>query len=274
VTTARQAKVVARLRAAGCVFAEDEARLLMASAQTPAELADMVARRVSGIPIEHVLGWAEFCGLRIEVDPGVFVPRRRSEFLVSEAVSGARGRPATVVLDLCCGCGAIGVAVATALRRAELHAADIDRAAVACARRNVVAVGGHVYEGDLFAPLPADLRGRVDLLLLNAPYVPTSELSMMPAEARLHEARIALDGGDDGVELHRRVAVEAAGWLAPAGRLLIETSERQAALTAAAVRSGGLTAAVVTDDDLEACVVIGTVSVGRRSPVSEDSPLS
>jgi release factor glutamine methyltransferase len=280
VTTAHQAEVVARLRAAGCVFAEDEARLLMAEAKSPAELADMIARRVSGIPIEHVLGWAEFCGLRIEVDPAVFVPRRRSEFLVSEAVRRARGRSgtgaghspqaaaasapgaATVVLDLCGGCGAIGVAVATALGRAELHAADVDQAAVACARRNVAAVGGHVYEGDLFAPLPADLRGRIDLLLLNAPYVPTAELSMMPAEARLYEPRIALDGGKDGVELHRRVAAEAGGWLAATGRLLIETSERQAALTADAVRSGGLTPTAVTDDDLEATVVIGTACAG------------
>ena len=254
---------MARLRAAGCVFAEDEARLLMAAAHTPAELADLIARRVSGIPIEHVLGWAEFCGLRIEVDPGVFVPRRRSEFLVSEAVRAAPepGSP-PVVLDLCCGCGAIGVAVVAALGRAELHAADIDPAAVACARRNVATVGGHVHEGDLFAPLAADLRNRVDLLLLNAPYVPTSELSMMPAEARLYEPRIALDGGPDGVALHRRVAAEAATWLAPAGRLLIETSERQAPLTAAAMRSGGLHPEVVTDDDLKATVVIGSSRAG------------
>jgi release factor glutamine methyltransferase len=254
---------VARLRAAGCVFAEDEAQLLMAAAHTPAELADLVARRASGIPIEHVLGWAEFCGLRIEVDPGVFVPRRRSEFLVREAVRAIAepGSP-PVVLDLCCGCGAIGVAVAAALGRAELHAADIDPAAVACARRNVAAVGGHGHEGDLFAPLPADLRNRVDVLLLNAPYVPTSELSMMPAEARRYEPRIALDGGPDGVALHRRVAAEAATWLAPAGRVLIETSERQAPLTAAAMRSGGLHPEVVTDDDLEATVVIGSSRAG------------
>jgi release factor glutamine methyltransferase len=261
------AEVAARLRAAGCVFAEDEARLLIAAARTRAELADLIERRSSGIPIEHVLGWAEFCGLRIEVDPGVFVPRRRSEFLVGEAVraapqADARDRAAgPVVLDLCCGCGAIGVAVATALGRSELHAADIDPVAVSCARRNVATVGGHVYEGDLFGPLPADLRGRVDLLVVNAPYVPTDELRLMPAEARLHEHRVALDGGQDGVEIHRRVAAGAAGWLAPAGYLLIETSERQAPLTAAAVRSGGLRPAVVTDDDLEATVVIGSATV-------------
>jgi release factor glutamine methyltransferase len=266
VSSAGTAEVAARLRAAGCVFAEDEARLLIAAARTPAELADLVERRSSGIPLEHVLGWAEFCGLRIEVDPGVFVPRRRSEYLVSEAVRAApRGdRPdraaGPVVLDLCCGCGAIGVAVAVALGRAELHAADIDPVAVSSARRNAATVAGHVYEGDLFGPLPAGLRGRVDLLVVNAPYVPTRELSLMPAEARLHEHPVALDGGEDGVEIHRRIAARAADWLAPAGRLLIETSERQAPLTSAAVRSGGLRPAVVSDDDLEATVVIGSAA--------------
>src|ERR1700733_10037772 len=83
----RLADVTGRLRAAGCVFAEDEARLILATARTPAELDAMVARRAAGLPLEHVLGWAEFCGLRIAVDPGVFVPRRRTEFLASQAVA-------------------------------------------------------------------------------------------------------------------------------------------------------------------------------------------
>src|SRR5580693_5083757 len=99
--------IVSRLRAAGCVFAEDEARLLMSTARTPAELDAMVDRRVAGLPLEHVLGWAEFCGLRITVAPGVFVPRRRTEFLVRQAVASGTGA-APVVLDLCCGCGAVG----------------------------------------------------------------------------------------------------------------------------------------------------------------------
>ena len=77
--------IVSTLRAAGCVFAEDEARLLMSAARTPAELDAMVGQRVDGLPLEHVLGWAEFCGLRITVAPGVFVPRRRTEFLVRQA---------------------------------------------------------------------------------------------------------------------------------------------------------------------------------------------
>src|SRR5919109_1426055 len=102
--------IVARLRAAGCVFAKDEARLLMSAATSPTELAAAVQRRVDGTPLEYVLGWAEFCGLRIAVEPGVFVPRRRTELLVREAV--ALVRPGAVVVDLCCGSGAVGAAVA------------------------------------------------------------------------------------------------------------------------------------------------------------------
>src|SRR5215813_3530505 len=140
--------IVARLRAAGCVFAEDEARLLMTAARTPAELEVMVGQRAAGRPLEQVLGWAEFCSLRIAVAPGVFVPRRRTEFLVRQA--GALARPGAVIVDLCCGAGAIGAALAAAVDRAEVHAADIDPAAVRCARQNLP--GGHVYQGDLYAP--------------------------------------------------------------------------------------------------------------------------
>jgi release factor glutamine methyltransferase len=257
VTQANQTEIAARLRAAGCVFAEAEAELLVSAAATPAALADMVERRAVGLPLEHVLGWAEFCGLRIAVGPGVFVPRRRSEFLVAQAIAAAPHGKRCVVVDLCCGSGAVGVAVATALGRGDLHASDIEPAAVACARANVAAVGGTVYEGDLYDPLPPALRGGVDLVVVNAPYVPSSEIGLMPAEARLHEPRVALDGGPDGVAIHRRVAAQAPGWLAPGGRLLIETSERQAPLTVAAITSAGLTATVISDDEMDATVVTG-----------------
>jgi release factor glutamine methyltransferase len=193
--------VVARLRAAGCVYAEEEAALLLAEAAGPEQLAALVSRRIVGEPLEQVLGWAEFCGLRIAVDPGVFVPRRRTEFLVDRAVALAPDRP--VVVDLCCGSGALGAAVAAARPGAELHAVDIDPAAVGCARRNVGPAGGRVHQGDLYTPLPAALRERVDVLLANVPYVPSGEIPLMPAEARLHEARLALDGGADGLDLLR-----------------------------------------------------------------------
>jgi release factor glutamine methyltransferase len=250
------AEVVRTLRAAGCVFAEDEARLLLAAARTPDELAAMVERRAAGLPLEHVVGWAEFCGLRITLDPGVFVPRRRTEFLVAHAA--ALGGPRPVVLDLCCGSGAVGAALAAARGGVELHAADLDPAAVRCARRNVAAAGGRVYEGDLFNPLPADLRGRVDLLAANVPYVPSASVGLLPSEARDHEALIALDGGPDGLDVLRRVAAVAAQWLAPGGSLLSETSERQAPRALEVLRAGGLTARVATDDELYATVVVGT----------------
>src|SRR5215813_15667336 len=140
--------IVTRLRAARGVFAAGEPRLPIAAAPPPAELDAMGGQRVAGLPLEQVLGWAEFCGLRIAVAPGVFVPRRRTEFLVRQAEVLAR--PGAVIVDLCCGTGAIGAALAAAVDRAEVHAADIDQAAVQCARQNLP--GGHVYQGDLYAP--------------------------------------------------------------------------------------------------------------------------
>jgi release factor glutamine methyltransferase len=265
-----------------------------------------------------VLGWAEFCGLRIAVDPGVFVPRRRTEFLVSQAITlasrapqpatqlpatdwlpataqtsatnqppatnrpptadqhpttaqhptadqhltttqpGSGDLPRAVVVDLCCGSGALGVAVAAALGQVDLHAADLDPVAVRCARRNVAAVGGHVYEGDLYQPLPAALRGRVGILIANAPYVPTGEVALLPPEARLHEPQVALGGGADGLDILRRVAGEAAQWLAPGGHLLSETSERQAPRLADAMARAGLVPRVARSAELNATVIIGT----------------
>ena len=251
--------LVAQLRAAGCVYAEEEARLLQEAADADEQLRVLVDRRTSGEPLEHVLGWAEFCGLRIQVDLGVFRPRSRTEFLVEHAARLVRARTASlVVVDLCCGSGALGVAFATLLRHTELHAADVDPVAVACARRNVEPVGGQVHLGDLFAALPADLRGRVDVLLANVPYVPTGDLELMPAEARLHEPLGTLDGGPDGLDILRRVAAEAPRWLAPGAYLLTEASARQAGAAAEVLSSAGLTASVVTSEEYDATVVVGT----------------
>ena len=248
--------VVTRLRAAGCVFAEDEARLLISCAETPTDLAVMVDRRAGGLPLEHVLGWAEFCGLRIAVDPGVFVPRRRTEFLVGQAI--ALAPPRAVVVDMCCGSGAVGAALVAALDRIELYAADVDPAAVQCARRNVADAGGQVYEGDLFEPLPDALHDRVDILVANVPYVPTEEIRLLPPEARVHEPRVALDGGADGLDVLRRVAAAAPRWLARGGHLLVETSEHQATHTAELFEDNGLIPLVASSDELNATVIIGT----------------
>jgi release factor glutamine methyltransferase len=251
--------LVARLRAAGCVFAEDEARLLLEAATSPAELEQLVSRRVEGFPLEALLGWAEFCGLRIVVEPGVFVPRHRTEFLVQRAVGTVLGRGGdAVVLDLCCGAGAIGAAIASQVGpEAEIYAADIEPAAVRCARVNLEP-RGTVYEGDLYDALPAALRGRVTVLAVNAPYVPTESSALMPPEARIHEPNVALDGGDDGLDIHRRVAERASEWLAPGGALLIETSRRQAGSSAALFEGAGMSARVETSDEYDATIVVAT----------------
>jgi release factor glutamine methyltransferase len=249
--------VVDRLRAAGCVFAEDEARLMLADAASAQALEAMVERRVGGEPLEHILGWAEFFGLRVVVGPGVFVPRRRTEALVDEALVLCQSD--ALVVDLCCGSGALGLAVAAAMPGVELHAADVDPKAVACAAVNLDRVGGRAHAGDLFAALPAGLRGRVDLLLANVPYVPSDAIALMPPEARLHEARVALDGGADGLNVARRVVTEAPAWLAPGGALLFETSADQAADAVQVVEAAGLAVRVATDDERGATVVVGTL---------------
>lgn len=254
-----EAEIAARLRVAGSVFAEQEAAILVAEASSAAELERMVARRVTGDPLEQIVGWAGFDGIRFVVESGVFVPRHRTEFLVLQAAR--LGHPDAVVLDLCCGVGALGVAVRSRLggRAVELHAADLDPAAVRCARINVSP--GEVYEGDLFDPLPESLRGRVDLLLANAPYVPTRDIALLPPEAREHEHAIALDGGADGLDLHRRIIAGAPAWLAPGGRLLIEVGEEQGAVAASLMADAGLWVQTELDDQDDD---VTTVVIGRR----------
>jgi release factor glutamine methyltransferase len=249
--------LVAALRAAGCVFAEEEADVLSEAAQDGADLAAMLTRRVAGEPLEQVVGHAEFCGLRIAVAPGVFVPRRRSAALVHAAAAGLS--VGDVVVDLCCGTGAIGAAVASAVPGLEVYAADLDPAAVACARRNLPAE--RVFHGDLYAALPQHLRGRVAALVVNAPYVPTGDIALMPPEARDHEHRVALDGGADGLDVQRGVVAGAGDWLGPRGRLLIETSVAQAPRTAGLMTATGLAVAVVRDNDVDGTVVIGVSSL-------------
>ncbi|MFY1633537.1 putative protein N(5)-glutamine methyltransferase [Solwaraspora sp. WMMB335] len=260
-----QYRLVDRLRAAGCVFAEDEARLLAGAAATPDRLSVMIGRRCAGDPLEHVLGYAEFCGRRIAVGTGVFVPRRRTALLAGVATKAVRrsrsavhGRvvPRPVMVELCCGSAAVSAVVLSRIGgdRIEAYAADVDPVAAGYARRNVAVP---VFVGDLYQPLPAGLRRRIDVLVANVPYVPTKLIELLPAEARRHEPRHCLDGGPDGLDLLRRVVRDATSWLAPGGRLLVEVSAHQTTRAATAARGGGLTVEVVTDARLDATVMVG-----------------
>jgi release factor glutamine methyltransferase len=253
--------VVVRLRAAGCIFAEAEAALLAGAAADAGELETLVARRVAGEPLEVIVGWVEIRGRRVAVGPGVFVPRRRTEVLVDHALAHARvsGYPETPVIavELCAGVAAVAAALAAEAPGLEVWAAELDPVAVGVARRN--ADPGHVVEGDLYGALPAALRGRVGILIANAPYVPSDEIALMPPEAREHEPRLALDGGADGLDVQRRVIAEAPRWLAPGGALLVETSVRQAPATVALMERAGLTARAVHDDDLDGTAAVGVL---------------
>ena len=253
-------RLATRLRSAGCVFAEAEAALLLGDGHHGEELERMVTARCNGTPLEHVLGWAEFAGARIVTEPGVFVPRSRSELLIEVAVPLVL--PGDVVVDMCCGTGAVGAVIADHVPALDLYACDVDPAAVACARRNLARRGGHVHLGDLDAPLPRTLLGRVQLIVANAPYVPTAEIELLPHEAKDHEPRHALDGGDDGLTLHRRLAALAPRWLVAGGHLLIETSEGLAPSTAALMAAADLAVTIVRSEEDDA-----TVAVGRANRV-------
>lgn len=242
------ADLVLRLRAAGCVFAEEEAALLLAAGG-----GDLVDRRCAGEPLEHLLGWVAFAGLQLAVGPGVFVPRRRTELMAAQVVAR---RPA-VLVELCCGVAPVTAAVEAALPDVATWASDIDPVAVSLAARNI---RGTAEAGDLDSALPSSLRGRVDVLACNAPYVPTEEVQHLPPEARLHEPRAALDGGVDGLDIIRRAAGCATSWLRPGGALLVELSDTQVPAASAAFRAAGLRAEAVRDD---MCVVLVGVSTAE-----------
>ncbi|WP_280400016.1 putative protein N(5)-glutamine methyltransferase [Nocardia carnea] len=263
--------VTRQLRAAGCVFAEDEARMLGGSARSAGELDELIARRVAGEPLEYILGWAEFRGLRVGVQAGVFVPRQRSALLVDEAAALARSTPPRMVVDLCCGTGALGLALLTELDGGpaplpDLFAADIDPVAADCARANLAGLGGQVCQGDLFDALPRQLCGRIDILLANTPYVPSEFLSRLPPEARDHEPATALDGGPDGLALARRTAAGAAEWLAPGGSVLIEIGTDQIPAATALLTGAGLRARIARSAGLGATVAVGTRAVATYGP--------
>ncbi|GAA0548552.1 putative protein N(5)-glutamine methyltransferase [Paractinoplanes ferrugineus] len=252
------AETIMRLRTAGCVFAEDEAAVLAGAATGETELTALVERRALGEPLEQVVGYADFAGVRVRLRPGVFVPRVRSELLVQ--VAAATSRPGDVVVDLCCGSGALGLAVRHRQPAIDLYAADVDPVAVACARDNL---DSQVFQGDLFDALPASLRGRIAVLLANVPYVATRHIPLLPAEARDHEPHTALDGGDDGLEIFRSVVAGAADWLAPGGIMLSEITEAQSEPASKVILDAGLAPDLRSDEDLEALVVAGRKLVTR-----------
>lgn len=247
--TAHLDGVAARLRAAGCVYAEQEAGILVeAAGGDDAALETLVARRVAGVPLEPLVGWVQFGSLRLEVGPRVFVPRQRSLQLARAAVRVAREQARPVVLEPYSGVAPIAASVAAVAPAAELHVADIDPNALRYARRNLPATAG-VHESDGLAGVPSSLRGRLTLVASVPPYVPTTATDFIPREALDHEPGAALFAGSDGLDHVRDLVDELLGWLAPNGVALIELNRQQYRSAAGDARRAGWSASARRGSD-------------------------
>jgi release factor glutamine methyltransferase len=233
--------VAARLAAAGCVAPEDEARELLADAPDAAELDARLRRREAGEPLAWITGRVQFGGLVLRVDPGVYVPRVQTEDLARRA---AGALPATgVAVDLCTGGGAVAAWLQHGRPDAFVVGVDVDLRAARCAARN----GVRAVVGDLAGSV--HLPGVVDVVTAVAPYVPTADRRLLPVDVQRHEPALALDGGDDGLEIVRRVVEHASSLLGPDGHLLLELGGAQDVVLAPDLTRRGFTSIESWHDD-------------------------
>ena len=232
-----------RLAAAGVVFghgtdnARDEAYRLLADAaagEGEREPNALLERRIATrLPLPYLTRQAWFGGLRFDVEPGVMIPRSPIAEVLGTHIQPWLAHEPRRILDLCCGCGAIGILAALKFPEAMVDLADVDARALACARRNAAHHGladrVRVVQSDLFAGLG---QHRYDAILCNPPYVPTAELDAAPPEFQ-HEPRLGLHGGVDGLDIWRRIVAELDSHLAPNGVLVGEVGNGAAAFAEA-----------------------------------------
>jgi release factor glutamine methyltransferase len=237
--------LTALLAREGFIAAEEESQELRAYAAGDAALLDSaVRRRLTGEPLAWITGAVSFCGANVRVDPDVYVPRWLSEPLARRAVD--RLPEDGTAVDLCTGSGAIARVLTTYHPRARVVATDVDARAVACAAAN----GVEVYGGDLFAPLPGELTGCVDVIVAVVPYVPTPELSLLQRDTFTFETPLSYDGGPDGTDILRRVIRDSPRYLTRGGTLLLELGRDQAhLLTDELVRHGFGDLSILIDED-------------------------
>lgn len=213
-----------------------------------------IERRAAGEPLQYVTGEMPFRHLVLRVRPGVFIPRPETEVLVDVALAAlpARNGEGPLVVDLCTGSGAVAVSLAHERADVTIYASDLNPLAVETTWDNAARanVGGrvNVFEGDLFTPLPAEIRGRAAVVVANPPYIPSSDLPSLPAEVAGFEPGMALDGGPDGLEVARRIVAQAPSWLGLGGVLAIELDATRVAAMADEMRAAGWRDVAVTRD--------------------------
>lgn len=256
--------VVARLRRAGCVWAEAEAALLAAASTGPEDFERRVRARVEGQPVEHLTGRSHFAGLELPSAPGVFVPRQRSTLLAEMAVAYVRKHRRPVVVEQCAGAAPLAAVVQHRVPSAEVHAADRDPRACELARRTLRPPAS-VHEGDLDLALPPTLRGRCDLVMAVPPYVPDGAAPYLPREAREHEPPEALYGGVDGLDVVRRLLAAAPALLRPDGRLLVEIHRDQLPAARVVATAHGLGTSARLHRDGQTVVLVATHASPARS---------
>ena len=207
---------------------------------------EKVQRRASREPIQYILAETEFWSLPFNVNPAVLIPRADTEVLVEEALKRMDG--CCSVLDIGTGSGAIAIALAHEMPEIYVTAIDCSEAALEVARGNARRNGVE----DRVACLAGDLKslpaGPFDVIVSNPPYISSRDWEQLMPEVRDHEPRLALDGGDDGLEAYRRIAVQAVQVLSPDGWLLVEVGIGQATVVSALFRAAGLTDVTQRDD--------------------------
>ncbi|MDP5227977.1 MULTISPECIES: putative protein N(5)-glutamine methyltransferase [Arthrobacter] len=253
--TVDTASLILRLRAAGCVFAEEEAAILESVTDDAVELDALCLRRERGEPLEHLVGWVDFGGLRLTVGPGVFIPRQRSLFLAGLAVEASRAFDSPLVHEAFCGAAPLASWVRHHVPGARLQASDVDPVSLGFARRNL-GEEAELFEGPGLTAIPAKHRGRIDVLAAVPPYVPLAEAEFMPHESREHEPGAAVFAGEDGLDFVRELMRDVGAWLSPGGRLLLELNRHQLPAAVAAAGDVGLAARGELSDDGQTAVVV------------------
>jgi len=254
------AEGTARFAAAGLACAPQDARRLLGAvlgidelalylepqrpvdAEATARFHAVVERRATHEPVQHLLGYEEFRGLRIVVTPDVLIPRPETEGLVERALELLADRAGAIVADIGTGSGAIACALASARADLEVLAVDRSLGALSVASENVRGLGlaarVRLLAGDLFGPL-GSLGGSLDMIVANPPYLPSGIIPTLPVEVERFEPHLALDGGPDGLRVLRRLVAEAPRFLRPGAWLVTEIGEEQAGPLASLMAAEG-----------------------------------